>query len=362
MKRKALVAMSGGVDSAVAALLLRQEGLECMGATMRLMPSGTREDPHACCTVDDAYAARAVARTLGMQHYVFNETDAFERDVIARFAAGYLAGETPNPCLDCNRYLKFGTLLQRALLLGCDAVATGHYARIAYNEEARRWQLLRAVDEAKDQSYVLYMLTQEQLAHTLLPLGGLHKSEVRALAAQNNFVNAEKPESQDICFVANHDYAAFIRDYTGTPGTPGPMCDTQGRVIGQHCGLEHYTVGQRRGLGVSAAYPLYVCQRRCADNTLVVGPREALNTTEFVVRDVNWLSIPCPEHTVSATVRTRYHQRETPVQITPLPNGCAHIAADTPLTAPAPGQAAVFYSGDLVLGGGIITAPDALPR
>lgn len=262
MNHRALVAMSGGVDSSVAALLMQKAGYRCVGATMKLFAGAGRDDEKACCTLEDAQDARDVARKLGMRHYVFQFTEDFARKVIEPFIRCYEQGGTPNPCIECNRYLKFEKLFLRAQALECDTIVTGHYARNEYDSASGRWLLKKARDPKKDQSYVLFFLSQEQLARIRFPLGDFSsKEEVRKLAAEQGFVNARKRDSQDICFVPRGDYNAFIREYTGKDYPPGPFLDQQGRVLGEHRGLIGYTVGQRKGLGLSLPSPLYVQKR-----------------------------------------------------------------------------------------------------
>ncbi len=350
---KVLVAMSGGVDSSVAAYLLREQGHSCIGATMRLYDNEMADIPreHGCCTLADVEDARSVARRLGIPYYVFNFKDAFEQKVIQKFVQTYQSGGTPNPCIDCNRWLKFDLLLHRARELGCDAIATGHYARIGRAGE--RWTLARARDAAKDQSYVLYGMTQDQLAHTLLPLGGLAKAEVRALAQAQGFVNARKHDSQDICFVPDGDYAAFLQRYTGQPLRPGDILDSGGRRLGRHRGAVCYTVGQRKGLGVAAEYPLYVCRKDMAANTLTVGPEAQLYAAGLTAGDWNWIA-PEPPDNVQAVVR--YHGRPAAAAVQCGPDGSVRLTFDTPQRAVTPGQAVVLYREEQVLGGGTIRA------
>ena len=292
---QAMIAMSGGVDSSVAAYLMQQAGYDCMGVTMKLYENEDAGVPrgHTCCALDDVEDARRVAYALGMPYYVFNYKDAFREQVMARFAAAYQRGATPNPCLDCNRYLKFGLLESRARALGCEVLATGHYARIEQLPDGR-YTLRKAVDASKDQSYVLAWLTQEQLAHTRFPLGGLHKTEAREIAEAHGFCNAHKHDSQDICFVPDGDYAAAVERLTGTHSEPGRFVDTQGKVLGTHRGIIHYTIGQRRGLGIAAEAPLYVCGIDVPNNEVVLGRNEELFSTELDASGCNWISGDVP--------------------------------------------------------------------
>lgn len=349
---KALIAMSGGVDSAVAAYLMRQQGYECLGCTMRLY---LNEDAgisgeSSCCSLDDVEDARAVARRLGIPHHTFNFADTFREKVIDKFVSAYEAGRTPNPCIDCNRYLKFERLYQRAKELGCDLVVTGHYARIA--RENGLWVLKKGLDEGKDQSYVLYSLTQDQLAHTRFPLGELTKAEVRRIAEEQGFVNAAKPDSQDICFVPDGDYARVIQHHTGHTSKPGPFLDLAGRVIGTHRGIIHYTVGQRRGLGLSFSEPYYVVRIDPAANAVTLGPKSALFSARASVPVFHWCAGAAPVEPIRCGVKIRYRHPEQPATLIPTPEGGAEIRFDCPQRAITPGQSAVVYDGDTVLGGG----------
>ena len=352
---QAMIAMSGGVDSSVAAYLMQQAGYACMGATMRLYENEDAGLPRGstCCALDDVEDARRVAYALGMPHYVFNYKDAFREQVMARFAAAYQRGATPNPCLDCNRYLKFGLLESRARALGCEVLATGHYARIEQLPDGR-WTLKKAADPEKDQSYVLAWLTQEQLAHTRFPLGGLRKSEARAIAEAHGFCNAHKHDSQDICFVPDGDYARFMEDFTGKHYPAGDFLDESGRVVGTHNGAVRYTIGQRKGLGLAMGAPVYVCGKDMQANTVTVGPEEMLFDRIVYADEANWIAIPELTGPLRVTARTRYHQVEQAATVYPAECGF-RLEFDQPQRAPTPGQAVVLYQGDTVLGGGTIT-------
>ena len=352
---QAMIAMSGGVDSSVAAYLMQQAGYACMGATMRLYENEDAGLPRGstCCALDDVEDARRVAYALGMPHYVFNYKDAFREQVMARFAAAYQRGATPNPCLDCNRYLKFGLLESRARALGCEVLATGHYARIEQLPDGR-WTLKKAADPEKDQSYVLAWLTQEQLAHTRFPLGGLRKSEARAIAEAHGFCNAHKHDSQDICFVPDGDYARFMEDFTGKHYPAGDFLDESGRVVGTHNGAVRYTIGQRKGLGLAMGAPVYVCGKDMQANTVTVGPEEMLFDRIVYADEANWIAIPELTGPLRGTARTRYHQVEQAATVYPAECGF-RLEFDQPQRAPTPGQAVVLYQGDTVLGGGTIT-------
>ena len=353
-KMKALIAMSGGVDSSVAAKLTLDRGYECVGCTMKLYhneDAGISRE-HTCCSLDDVEDARRVALMLGIPYYVFNFSSDFQEKVIQKFIGCYQKGFTPNPCIDCNRYMKFGKLFERADILGCDYIVTGHYARIEF--DGHRYLLKKAADASKDQSYVLYAMTQKELSRTLFPLGGLSKSEVRQRAEENGFLNADKPDSQDICFVPNGDYAGVIELHTGQKSLPGHFVDRDGNVLGTHRGIIHYTIGQRKGLGLSLPRPLYVCKICPQDNTVVLGEAEELFCAEADVSDFNWICGTAPQKPFRCHAKVRYRQPEQPATVIPAGDHNVHIIFDKPQRAITPGQAAVLYDGDVVLGGGTI--------
>ncbi len=350
---RVLVAMSGGVDSSVAAWMLREQGYDCIGVTMKLFGNQDigLDKGHPCCTLDDVADAKDVCRRLGIPHYVFNFMDDFEEKVIHKFIQSYQRGETPNPCIDCNRYLKFERLMHRASELKCDYMATGHYARIVRAGE--RFVMKKGVDGTRDQSYALYAMTQDQLAHTLFPLGGLHKAEVRRIAQEQGFVNAKKHDSQDICFVPDGDYLSFIERHTGQPSQPGDLIDREGNVLGTHRGAAGYTIGQRRGLGVPAGERIYVCGKCMEDNTVTLGPESALYSSGCLAEDWNWMA-ERPSYPFEAKVKVRYRMEEQPVTVT-AEEGRIRLAFHERQRAVTPGQAAVLYQDCVVLGGGTVT-------
>ena len=356
MNKKALIAMSGGVDSSVAACLVKRQGYDCVGITMKFFNNedvGTDREK-SCCSLEDTEDARSVAYRLDMPFHVYNFTADFKKNVMERFIEAYQNGATPNPCIDCNRHLKFDKLFSRARQLGMDYVVTGHYARIEYDDKKNRFLLKKAVDGDKDQSYVLYFMTQEHLRHALFPLGGLHKSEVRAIAAEQGFINANKSDSQDICFVREGGYADFIERYTNKVYEGGDFIDSQGNVLGRHKGLIRYTIGQRRGLGLALKKPMYVHSKCLEDNTVTLCEDDGLYTKSLFATDFNWIS---PEDTVEPVrvkAKIRYKQAEQWAFAAKISHNTVHITFDEPQRAIAKAQAVVLYDGDIVVGGGTI--------
>ena len=348
-KKKALIGMSGGVDSSVAAILTLQAGYDCIGGTMRLF-----DRENSCGGSDDAQDARAVADRLGMSHYIFHFQEDFEKQVIQNFVTSYEQGLTPNPCIRCNRHLKFDRLLNQARELGCDYVVSGHYARIRRDPETGRYLLCRASDRAKDQTYFLASLNQEQLAHILFPLGGLTKTEVRAIAEENGFLNARKRDSQDICFVPDGDYVAFMERYTGKTYPAGDYLDLEGKVLGKHKGTVCYTIGQRKGLGIALGAPAYVCKKDMGANTVTLGPNEALFASALRADDWNWYPFPALTAPMEVTAKTRHSQYEQKATVYPEENGFARVEFESPQRAITPGQAVVLYKDEIVVGGGTI--------
>lgn len=350
--------MSGGVDSSVAAKLLLDGGNDCIGCTMKLY---NNEDAgiskgHTCCSLDDVEDARSVAYRLGIEHFVFNFSDDFREKIIDKFVESYCRGLTPNPCIDCNRYMKFNKLFDRAAILGCDYIATGHYARI--ESENGKYLLKKAVDPSKDQSYVLYSMTQNQLSHTLFPLGGMCKEETRKIAEESGFINAKKPDSQDICFVPDGDYAKIIELHTGKKAPFGNFVDKNGNILGKHKGIIHYTIGQHRWLGIDLPGKRYVCRICPKNNTVVLGTADELFSREAFAEDFNWISGEAPERPFRCKAKIRYRQPEQWATVTPIGKNAAQIVFDEPQRAITPGQAAVLYDGETVLGGGVIAAEE----
>ena len=349
---KALIGMSGGVDSSVAAYLMLQAGYDCLGATMKLY---TGEEEGTCCSLDDVEDARSVAFRMGIPFYVFNFSEDFKKNVMEPFVRCYQTGLTPNPCIECNRHLKFDRFLRRAYELECDCIVTGHYARIKALPNGR-YCLQKAVDEAKDQTYFLYTLTQEQLAHSRFPLGELTKAQAREIAEQQGFVNARKRDSQDICFVPDGDYLAFLQRFTGEKSVPGNFLDENGKVVGTHKGAAGYTLGQRKGLGLAMGAPVYVCGKDMAANTVTVGPNESLFHRTLIADDFNWMTVDGITEPIRVKAKARSRMTEQLATVYPMEDGRVRVEFDEPQRAITPGQAVVLYDDDLVIGGGTIVS------
>ncbi len=353
--KRVLVAMSGGVDSSVTAALLLEEGYEVVGITLRLMgPEEMGRGSQGCCGLEAVEEARRVAGRLGIPYYILDFEKEFEKEVIAYFCREYARGRTPNPCIPCNQKLKFGKLLEKAKGWGIDLIASGHYARVTYDGEKGRYLLKRGVDKSKDQSYVLFNLTQEQLSHLLLPLGGLQKKKVRERAKELGLRVHDRPDSQEICFISDGDYGSFLRRRMPEITKPGPIIDKKGKVLGRHKGIHLFTVGQRRGLGIAAGKPLYVISIDRDEGTIIVAGEEALYRSELIAAGVNWIT---PEGlTGPMPVKTKIRYRHSPAEATliPLKEGEVKVKFKSPQKAITPGQAVVFYQGEEVLGGGWI--------
>ena len=348
-----VVAMSGGVDSSVAAALLAREGHDVVGLSMQLYDQQQGEITFgSCCTLDDLYDARRVAAAIGIPHYIVNFERKFEEHVVSDFVREYAAGRTPIPCVHCNGDLKFASLVERAEGFQAEAVATGHYAQVDFDEESRRYRLKRGVDPQKDQSYFLFTLTQAQLARARFPVGALDKPAVREEARRLGLRVAEKKDSQEICFVAAGEHAGFVGKRAEIPG--GPIQDRDGHVLGRHDGVHRFTIGQRKGLGLSAGVPLYVVGIDAGNAAVTVGPREDLERTTLTASRVNWMSGDSPAAPIRALARIRYRHKEAPATIAPTGTDTVSVTFDEPQVAVTPGQAVVFYDGDVVLGGGWI--------
>ena len=354
--KKALIAMSGGVDSSVAAAIMVKNGYDCIGATMKLFTDmeNTLECQDPGCLSDDAQDAHQVAKRLGFEHFVFDFKQDFEREVISRFVCAYENGNTPNPCIDCNRFIKFRALFDKAKLLGCDFIVTGHYARI--EESGGRYLLKKGIDADKDQSYVLYSLTQQELAHPLFPLGELTKIQVRDTAQQIGLTNSQKPDSQDICFVPDGDYSSFLKRETGYIPKLGDFVLADGTFVSKNKGIIHYTVGQRKGLGIAWEHPLYVISKNPENNCVVLGKNEDLFSKYLEAEDVNFIAVDKLTAPMTVTAKTRYSQKEAKAVVYPLAENKIAVEFSEAQRAVTPGQAVVFYKDDYLVGGGKIVA------
>jgi tRNA-specific 2-thiouridylase len=352
--------MSGGVDSSVAAALLQEAGHEVIGVTMELYslpPEYCREPGHvSCCGRESAFQAQEVAKRLGIEFYLIDVRKEFERDVVQDFCRSYAEGRTPNPCIRCNEFIKFRALGERADRLGASGIATGHYARVIRDPNSGRYWLKKGRDLLKDQSYFLYGLTQAQLTRARFPLGGMTKTQVRRQALSRGLPVAERPESQEICFIPDNDYSGFLSRRAPELFRPGPIVDTEGTVLGTHSGIIHFTIGQRRGIGLSAPHPLYVLEIRAQDQAIVVGRNQELDKTTILAGDLNWIAFDPPVRPLKASARIRYKHREASATVVPVPGAKVTVEFERPQRAVTPGQSVVFYDEDVVLGGGIIEA------
>jgi len=360
---KVIVAMSGGVDSSVAAYLLKKQGYDVTGLSFELWDKRDLKSSNVCCSVETIELARSVAQSLGIEHYTVDVRDAFYKHVIEDFCSSYIKGETPNPCILCNKYIKFDFLMKKAKEMRADFVATGHYARIEKSVGATlcgcpidngRHLLKKGIDPKKDQSYVLYVLKQEELAKTLFPLGELTKELTREIAKDIGLASALRPESQEICFVGDGKYVDFIKGFSPESLQPGNIVDTEGKIIGEHTGIAFYTIGQRKRLGISSLKPHYVTHIDRGKNTIVAGSKEAAMVKSFNVKDLNWIAIESLPSSMKVNIKIRSMMKEAAATISPAENDRVLVEFDEPQWAPAPGQSAVFYDGDVVIGGGVI--------
>ncbi len=352
-----MVGMSGGVDSSVAAAVLLEKGYDVIGVTMQIWPDTSEESrirEGGCCSLSAVDDARRVANRLGIPFYVMNFKDEFREKVIDYFTSEYIRGRTPNPCIACNRYIKFESLLNKAVAMGIDYVATGHYARIVYNEETGRYNLKKSVSERKDQTYALYNLTQDQLKRILMPIGEFDKETVRAKARELGLPVASKPDSQEICFVDDNDYGRFICENTDYEDVPGYFIDTKGNILGRHRGIIHYTIGQRKGLGIALGKPMFVVEIDVKNNRVILGDESEVFMRGLVADDLNFISIESLEGPMRVKAKIRYTAREADAVVYPEENGMVRVIFDSPQRAITPGQSVVFYDGDVVVGGGVI--------
>jgi len=356
MSEKAIIAMSGGVDSSVAAYLVKSAGYETAGITLKLFDNYDIgiEKEKTCCSLEDVEDARKVAFQLGMPYYVFNFADEFKKEVMEKFARTYISGATPNPCIDCNRFIKFEKLIERAQQLEYGYVATGHYSIIEHDKSSGRYLLKKGIDDSKDQSYVLYALTQEQLSKTLFPLGEFKKEKIREIASELGFVNARKKDSQDICFVKDGNYKKFIEDFSSCHFEDGNFVDVNGNILGSHKGIVGYTIGQRRGLGISSVEPYYVVNKDIPSNSVILGRETDLYSKRLIAGDVNFIAINSLKSPMKVKARVRYKQKETPAILYPSKNGEVIVEFEQPQRAVTKGQAVVFYDDNYVVGGGTI--------